>query len=200
MDVTAAIADDVSNHAPAIGLRGWVSGARPVLGAIAACSLMLLACSWFALSSGALGPRDDVGRPSPVRIDGPASPDRGIPARPASSAARPARVDVGARPAQHGGAAAAAPELRQSSEAGPEPVTPSTRGPVSAGAEAPSPRAAAPPTAAVASPVPPVAPPSLPAPVDDLPNVSVPPVTLPDAIQDLSVPAVPAVTSIFGAP
>ena len=196
MDVTAAIADDVSNRDPAVGLRVWVSDARPVLGAIAACSLMLLACSWFALSSGALGPRHDVGQPSPVRIDGTAPPDIEIPSRPASSTARPARVDVGPRPTQRGGAAAAAPELRQSSEAGPKPVAPATRGRVSAGTETPA-RKGAP---AVASPIPPVEPPPLPAPVHDLPNVSVPPVTLPDAIQDLSVPAVQAVTSIFGAP
>ncbi len=71
-DVSVTTAGDVSSldSAPVVGLREWVLGARPVVGAIAASGLMLLACSWFAFSSGVLGPRHDVGGPDPVRIGG----------------------------------------------------------------------------------------------------------------------------------
>ena len=49
--------------------REWLTGARPVAGAVGACSLMLLACSWFALRPGGVVAGRDVGSPAPVQID-----------------------------------------------------------------------------------------------------------------------------------
>ena len=65
MDVTAT-RTDVSSP----GRREYLSGARLLVGTIAASTLMLLACSWFALGTGVFGSSRDVGRPDPVRIGG----------------------------------------------------------------------------------------------------------------------------------
>jgi hypothetical protein len=65
MDVTAT-GTDVSS----LGFREFLSGARLLVGTIAASALMLLACSWFALGTGVFGSSRDVGRPDPVRIGG----------------------------------------------------------------------------------------------------------------------------------
>ena len=65
MDVTAT-GTDVSSP----GFREYLSGARLLVGTIAASTLMLLACSWFVLGTGVFGSSRDVGRPDPVRIGG----------------------------------------------------------------------------------------------------------------------------------
>lgn len=65
MDVTAT-GTDVSSP----GLREYLSGARLLVGTIAASALMLFACNWFALGTGVFGSSRDVGRPDPVRIGG----------------------------------------------------------------------------------------------------------------------------------
>jgi hypothetical protein len=195
MNTTAAITDDVSNldRVPSVGLREWALGTRPVVGAIAASSLMLLACSWFAFNSGVFSPSHDVGGPAPVRIDD-ATPRRGATVRrPATPVARHARVDVGARTTHHRGAAIPTPEIRQNSESAPQTVAPVpvARSPVSSGTEASSsPSPVAPTTAPTSS----TAPPTTPT-LDDLP------VTLPVTPPDLSsVPAVSTVTTILGVP
>jgi hypothetical protein len=205
LDATVTTADDVSrlDSTPAIGLREWLSGVRPVAGAIAASSLMLLACSWFAFSSGLLGPRHDVGKVDPVRIDG-VAPLRAVTSSTASaSAAGHARPEVGTPRAHHRGAAAATPEIQQSAEAGPQLVTSAAPGPVPAGAKFPSAAPAAP-TAAATTPVaPPVVPDvtsTLPPPLDELPNVTMPPITAPVAVPSLSVPPVLSVTTSVGTP
>jgi hypothetical protein len=71
-DATAALSGDVSRPepAPSVGLRRWLLGARPVVGMIAASSLMLLACSWFAIGTPGFGTSRDVGKPDPVRMEG----------------------------------------------------------------------------------------------------------------------------------
>jgi hypothetical protein len=140
MDTTADITDDVSNldPAPSVGLREWALGTRPVVGAIAASSLMLLACSWFAFNAGVFSPSRDVGGPAPVRIKD-ATPQRDATVRtPAAPVARPARVDVGARTTHHRGAAISTPDIRQNSESAPQTVAPVpvARGPMSSGTEA----------------------------------------------------------------
>ena len=205
-------ADDVSSleSPPAVGLREWASGARPVVGALAASSLMLLACSWFAFSSGVIGAGRDVGRPDPVRIGGTTPQLVGGPLRPAAQPAVHGRVDVGARRSSPTGAAASTPDVRQTSESGPEPGAPAATGPgpASTRAATPSVSPASPATAssdATASPAPPPLVPedvtsNLPAPLDDLPSVPLPPVTPPVTVPDLSIPTVPTVTTILGVP
>jgi hypothetical protein len=202
-------ADDVSSldSAPAVGLWEWVSGARPVVGAIATSSLMLLACSWFVFSSGVLGAGRDVGSPDPVRIDGTTPQVVGGQAAKRPGAHR--RVDVGARrlPAR---SRASTPGVRQRSEFGPEAGAPAATGPAPASIPAPTPspsRTTAPgeAKAPVTSPTPPPVVPddvtsNLPAPLDDLPTVSVPPVTPPVTVPDLHVPVVPTVTTSLGLP
>src|SRR5213078_1927868 len=49
--------------------REWLTGMRPVAGAVGACSLMLLGCSWFAFRPGGVDAGSDLGSPAPVRID-----------------------------------------------------------------------------------------------------------------------------------
>jgi hypothetical protein len=54
----------------AVGLRSWLTGMRPVAGAIAACSVLLLGCSLFGLGPGDFGARRGVAMPAPVRVHG----------------------------------------------------------------------------------------------------------------------------------
>jgi hypothetical protein len=205
MDASVTTADDVSSldSAPAIRLREWASGARPVVGAIAASSLMLLACSWFAFSSGVLGTGRDVGRPDPVRIGGTTPQFVGGPSEPAAQAAAPGRVDVVGRQPTRAGVAASTPEVRQTSESGPEPGAAAATAPVSTRTPTPS-RATAPSDAPASAGPPPVVPENvtsnLPAPLDDLPAVPLPPVTPPVPVPDLSVPALSTVTTILVVP
>jgi hypothetical protein len=205
MDASVTTADDVSrlDSAPAIGLRELASGARPVVGAIAASGLMLLACSWFAFSSGVLGAGRDVGRPDPVRIGGTTPQLVGGPSRPAAQPAAHGRVDVGGRRPTRAGVAASKPEVRQTSESGPEPGAAAATAPAST--RTPTPSRATAPSDAPASPTTPLVVPddvtsNLPAPLDDLPTVPVPPVTPPVPVPDLSVPALSTVTTILGVP
>jgi hypothetical protein len=198
------------DSAPALGLREWLAGARPVIGAIAASGLMLLACSWFAFGSGVLGPGRDVGRRDPVRIGGTTPQLVGGPSGTAAQPGAHGRVDVGNRQPFHGGAAASTREVRQTSESGPEPVAPAATGPGPASTRAPAPSLspASPATAqsaASASPAPtPVVPDavtsSLPAALDHLPSVPLPPVTSPVTVPDLSAPAASTATTILGVP
>jgi hypothetical protein len=51
-----------------VTISEYLSGARPVVGTIGACGLMLLACSWFVLGPGDVGRSRGVGTPAPVRI------------------------------------------------------------------------------------------------------------------------------------
>ena len=44
----------------------YLTGARPVVGTLGACGLMLLACSWFVLGPGDLGKSREVGVPAPM--------------------------------------------------------------------------------------------------------------------------------------
>jgi len=205
MDASVTTADDVSSldSAPAIGLRECASGARPVVGAIAASSLMLLACSWFAFSSGVLGAGRDVGRPDPVRIGGTTPQFVGGPSEPAAQPAAPGRVDVGGRQPTRSGVAASTPEVRQTSESGPEPGAAAATAPASTRTPTPS-RATAPSDAPALPAPPPVVPDdvtsNLPAPLDDLPAVPLPAVTPPVPVPDLSVPALSTVTTILGVP
>jgi hypothetical protein len=53
---------------PTFTLHDWLSGTRPVAGAVGACGLMLLACSWFVLAPGRVGETNDVGSPPAVHI------------------------------------------------------------------------------------------------------------------------------------
>ena len=205
MDASVTTADDVSSldSAPAIGLRECASGTRPVVGAIAASSLMLLACSWFAFSSGVLGAGRDVGRPDPVRIGGTTPQFVGGPSEPAAQPAAPGRVDVGGRQPTRAGVAASTPEVRQTSESGPEPGAAAATAPASTRTPTPS-RATAPSDAPALPAPPPVVPDdvtsNLPAPLDDLPAVPLPAVTPPVPVPDLSVPALSTVTTILGVP
>ena len=202
MNTTAVITDDISNldPVPSVGLCECALGTRPVIGAIAASSLMLLACSWFAFNSGVFSHSHDVGGPAPIRIDDATRQHDAAVRTPAAPVARHAHADIGARATNHHGAVIPTPEIRQNSESAPQTVAPVpvARNPVSSGTEAsssPSPVAPTSPTAPV-TPVTPALPPTL-----DDPEISLPPVTLPVTPPDLpSVPAVSTVTTILGVP
>jgi hypothetical protein len=173
MDVTAT-GTDVSSP----GLREYLSGARLLVGTIAASALMLLACSWFALGTGVFGSSRDVGRPDPVRIGG---------STPAKAATAPKsdiapistrRVDAGARRPNRAGATSPRSvrkgnETTAQSEAatGPAPV-PGEAKPAAAAPSTPSsPATSAPPPQTVAP-----GEITVPAPLDQVQVPSLPPV------------------------
>src|ERR687887_485973 len=60
---------EAAEMTPSVGLREYLLGARPLVGTIAASSLMLLACSWFALGTSRFGGSDDFGGPAVVHVD-----------------------------------------------------------------------------------------------------------------------------------
>lgn len=205
MDATLCTVDDVSTPeaTPAVGRREYLAGVRPVVGASLACGLLLLVCSWFAISNGSLWPTRDVGNADPVRIDGPPAADATAGRAPAARIAKvttnspSARIDA-PRPAG-------------------SPTTPGRIDPERAATQAPAPSSPAAPTRpAAASPTPAAPPadapivtvqtPQLPAPLDGLPAVSVPvpPVPVPELpVTPPSLPKVPVVsdaTSSLGLP
>jgi hypothetical protein len=176
--------------APAL-YHPMLTGTRPVAGAVGACSLMLLACSWFAFAPDRIGSGpDDVGSRAPVQLDdaaqdaGRVAPARTAPAHRSdvsirrSSAAQSTRrrlVTPGAR-ANPGTSPAT------TAEAAP-PSTPS-RDATKPAESAPAPQSA------------PITPPTLPAPVDALPNVSVP---LPQ-VPSVPLPDLATTTTPLGLP
>jgi len=190
--------------APAAGL---VAGARPVVGALGACGLMLLACSWFAFGAGGLSPfHRDVGSTAPVRIQTPA----GAAAAPAhkAPAVTPTRRAAN-RQATHadvsqsvGVARAPQPASGRPTPAPAPPAAPDVSRPAAAPAQATAPTPA--PTQSEsqvqASPTPP---PALPAPPDNvpLPAVSLPPISLPALpTVTVQVPVLPTTTLPLGLP
>lgn len=163
-------------HLPVVGLKDWLTGARPVAGAIGACSLMLLACSWFVFGTEHTGPGGDVGAPTPVRIDDTAPRDVGARTRAVPAAPAPKRA--------HAVQARLAPSVPRTPPAGPSVRPSQTRS-----AEPPATPVASPPAAptSAAAPAQVQAPtPALPAPLDSPPTVTVPSISV-------SVPQVPGV-------
>jgi hypothetical protein len=170
----------------------YLSGARPLVGTVGACGLMLLACSWFVLGPGDLGRSHDVGTPAPVLIIGDPTGERAAHAVPAhhGTPSQGARSrDVSAK--RSAVARASIAPLSQPSSA---PAVASTQSPSTAPA-APSPTAP-PPTpgmqAAQAAPEPPaVTTPPLPAPLDGLPEVTLPPIPAAVPLPDVSTVTTP---------
>jgi hypothetical protein len=162
-------------------LYPMLTGTRPVAGAVGACSLMLLGCSWFAFAPDRVGSGpDDVGSRAPVRIDDAAqNAGRVAPARTAPAH----RSDVSVRPSS---AAQSTPRRLVTPGArtnlGTSPVKPAEAAPPSA----PSRDATKPAASTPAPQSAPITPPTLPAPTDPLPLV-----TLPQLPQLPQVPSVP---------
>lgn len=173
MDVTAT-RTDVSSP----GLREYLSGARLLVGTIAASALMLLACSWFALGTGVFGSSRDVGRPDPVRIGG------STPAQ-AATGTKPHVAPVGTRRAD-----ATAPRPHRPGATSPRSVrngNGSTAQSEAATGPAPVPGEAKPAAAPPSAPSSPVT--STPPPQTVLPGE----VTLPAPLDQVQVPPLPAV-------
>jgi hypothetical protein len=164
---------------PTFTLRDWRSGARPVAGAVGACGLMLLACSWFAFAPGRVGESNDVGSPPAVHIQQAHDASRIAPRRPVAPA--PQR-DVGRqRTVTHrqGPPHVLSTGTRSGKSATP-PATPASPASAAAAATQPNPAAPAPPP----QPVPAA---TLPAQLDGPPAVTVP-------VPQVSVPQLPSVT------
>jgi hypothetical protein len=171
---------------PTVGFREYVTGARPIAGAIGACGLMLVACSLFVLRPSDLGAGTDVGTPGPVRIDDTQAQPKTRPAPSHPSRARhvgaltrttvaPIHVQLG--PSHRSSPARPGPQTTPARASTPTPAT-----------EAPAATASAPtPTATTPTETPPPTPPQ---PVVQVPPVSLPPVSVPP----VSVPQVPSVT------
>jgi hypothetical protein len=173
MDVTAT-GTDVSSP----GLRKYLSGARLLVGTIAASALMLLACSWFALGTGVFGSSRDVGRPDPVRIGGSTPAQAATATKSDVAPISTRRVDAGSRrPNRPGATSPRSVRNGNGSTAQSEAAT----GPAQVPGEA-KPAAAAPST------------PSSPATSTPAPQTFVPEVALPaplDEVQPRSLPPVP---------
>jgi hypothetical protein len=174
MDVTAT-GTDVSSP----GLREYLSGARLLVGTIAASALMLLACSWFAIGTGVFGSSRDVGRPDPVRIGGSTPAQAATATKSGVAPISTRRVDAGARRANRAGATSPRSvrkgnETTAQSEAAPGP--------------APVPGAAKPAAAAPSMPSSPAT--STPPPQTSVPEIEV---TVPAPLDQVQVPSLPPV-------
>jgi hypothetical protein len=175
--------------------RARLTGARPVAGAVGACSLMLLACSWFAFGPGRVEAGRELGSPRPVRFDD--RTDR-------TTANRAALRSVVPRQTRHGRTAEKRARARQTAariKAGADRSSSVSQ----QAAPAPSVQTAAPSPspAPVASSTP--APSSTPTLPDGLPAVTPPAVSVPQVpslpqpqLPDL--PVVPTVTPSLGLP
>lgn len=174
MDVTAT-GTDVSSPS----LREYLSGARLLVGTIAASALMLLACSWFALGTGVFGSSRDVGRPDPVRIGGstPAQAATGTKSDVAPAGTR--RAD-GTAPRPHRPGVTSPRSVRNGN--GSTAQSEATTGP------APVPGEAKPAAAAPSTPSGPAT--STPPPQTVVPEVEV---TLPAPLDQVQVPSLPSV-------
>ncbi len=158
----------------------YLTGARPVVGTLGACGLMLLACSWFVLAPGHMGTTRDVGAPAPVWVDGATS--EAAPAHhPLPRAIRARASHPRAVKAEHNPAARTSLPPRRTRT--PEPMAASATPPATAPAvQSP---AAAPSTAPPPATEPAAVMPTASAPVGDLPQVTLP---------AFSIPSVPAVS------
>jgi hypothetical protein len=199
-DAGATVTSDVSNidAAPAVGLREYLLGARPLVGTIAASGLMLLACSWFALGTAPFGGSHDVGGPAAVRMDESA----GAGAARDADAHATNRRDRSAIRRSHRVVPAATPDVRRPSEHASHGSTGMGRAPISETAT-PASGSAEPKTSGVAA-APAQAPvvsveTTLPPPLD---QVEVPPLpdppTLP--IAPPALPSAPAINVTVGVP
>jgi hypothetical protein len=172
--------------------REWLTGMRPVAGAVGACSLMLLACSWFAFRPGSVDAGRDVGSPAPVRIDDSnREATRGAQPQAVSASTRHRAPDVrGSITPQRSSPGAVARDLRPSTgrpQRSPLPAAP---------AEAAAPSSAPPSPAAAPVATPPAAP-SLPAPLDGVPSVSLPQVP---ELPSVQLPDLGTTTTPLGLP
>lgn len=187
--------------------REWLTGIRPVAGAVGACSLMLLACSWFAFRPGSVDAGSDVGSPAPVRIDdGSRAAPRGTQARavPASTRHRTPVVSRSIK-ARRSSSGAAARDIRTSTgrpQRSPLPTAPAKAAPPSPAPGTPAAPAGATTPASSTPPAPPEGLPNVPLPPVSLPPVSVPPVSLPPVPQvpSVQVPDLPTTTTPLGLP
>ena len=158
----------------------YLTGARPVVGTLGACGLMLLACSWFVLAPGDMGTTRDIGAPAPAWADG-ATSDRTPAHHPLTRAMRARASRPRAVKAEHNPAALTSLPPRRTRT--PEPIAASAPPPATApavqfpvAAPSPTPTPATEPAAVM---------PTASAPVGDLPQVTLP---------AFSIPSVPAVS------
>lgn len=159
---------------------GYLSGARPIVGTVGACGLMLFACSWFALGAGDLGRNNDVATPAPVHI-GYASGERAtaVPQR----TARGRHISATRSAVAH--TSTARPASQSAAPAAPSPTAQPSAPAVQAAQGAPEPPA--------------VTTPPLPAPLDGLPEVTFPPISVPQ-VPAVQLPDVSTVTTQLGLP
>lgn len=185
--------------APKLGTREYLSGARPIAGAVAACGLLLLACSWFAMAEGRMAPTRDVGKADPVRIDGTPSAVTGVNGEAAArtghqgitaAVARSLRGAAGSSARRSHAVRIGSGRAEQSPAELPSPLAPRAQTHVEAAVVPRSSPPSPPPAATVETP-------ALPAPLDELPDVTVPvPVPVPSVPVKPSVPDTPAVPDL----
>lgn len=189
---------------PVLALRGWLTGMRPVVGALGASGLMLLACSWFVFNPGAVDVGRDADMPSAVRINGGVNEAVGEShaLRPSAATTSTSRIGTGTTRARH---ARVTPPERTSAVDG--------RGPGSDPSSAPRPQAGA-----ASAPTQPSAPsaapttstpddsggvtvttPTLPPPLDGAPTVTTPTVPVPQ-LPSVPPPDLPTTPPKLGLP
>jgi hypothetical protein len=187
--------------------REWLTGVRPVAGAVGACSLMLLACSWFALRPGGVDAGRDVGSPAPVRIDDSfrqsASAAHAHPV--SASTTRSSEPERSSRGRRQSPLRATANDDKPSR--GGAPKDPLAAAPVQAAAPSSAPPTAAPshvsaPPAATTPPavVPPVSIPEVPSLPVEVPSLPVQVPSLPVEAPSVPVPALTMTTPPLGLP
>ena len=185
---------------PLVAVREWLTGVRPVAGALGACGLMLLACSWFAFNPGGIDVGQNADAPTAVRINDALNESVGESHALRGSASATSTRPAVSRPAHSRHAPATATSTRtatkggpRSTDASPVPATQSSHGSAQAATQS------SPATSPLDDPGVTITTPTLPAPLDGVPTVTTPTVPVPQ-VPSLPVPDLPTITTKLGLP
>lgn len=187
---------------PLVAVREWLTGIRPVAGALGACGLMLLACSWFAFNPGGVDVGQNADAPTAVRINDALNETLGE-----SHALRESvrmtptqRTSVGRAhfrqaPAKATSTRTSATEGPRSPDASPAPATQTATPHAATQPTTPS----SPATTPTDDPGVTITTPTLPPPLDGVPTVTTPTVPVPQ-VPSLPTPDLPTITTKLGLP
>jgi len=187
---------------PLVAVREWLTGIRPVAGALGACGLMLLACSWFAFNPGGVDVGQNADAPTAVRINDSLNESVGeshaLRESTSTASTRPAvirRAHSRHAPAQATSTRTAVTEGPRSTDASPAPATQAPASHASSQSATQSSPATSPPDDPGVT----VTTPTLPPPLDGVPTVTTPTAPVPQ-VPSVPIPDLPTITTKLGLP